>query len=175
MTEQTNKQLNDKDMADFVFNTLKTRLEKQVRGKTPVSAVAHSDGFSQNAAEKVRTSFVRTDENTGPEVSAEERMFLDLVSEGLTVSEASLRAGISRHAVYRRRHTEYAFRELWDQALDIAGDRLEEEADRRGFTGWEEAIYHKGGVVGTRRRFSDRMLMFRLRALKPGRYRNVRG
>jgi hypothetical protein len=164
-----------KDEFTTVFNQGSLGQAARQNEETPIDLVALSAILPPKVAEKLRTRFVRTDNNTGPEVSAEERVFLDLISEGLTVSEASLRAGISRHAVYRRRHAEYGFRELWDQALDIAGDRLEEEADRRGFTGWEEAIYHKGSVVGTRRRFSDRMLMFRLRALKPGRYRNVRG
>jgi hypothetical protein len=164
-----------KDEFTTVFNQGRQGQAARQNEETPIDRVALSAILSPTAAEKLRTRFVRTDENTGPELSAEERVFLDLISEGLTVSEASLRAGISRHVLYRRRNAEYPFQRLWDEALDIAGDRLEEEADRRGFTGWEEAVYHKGAVVGVRRRYSDRMLMFRLRALKPGRYSRVRG
>jgi len=102
--------------------------------------------------------------------TSEEQHFLDLLSQGVPVIDACERAGFTRATVYRRRNADLAFARLWDEALQMAGDLLEEEADRRGRHGWDENVWHKGRVVGTRRRFSDRMLMFRLKAVKPDRY-----
>jgi hypothetical protein len=116
------------------------------------------------------TVFVSPREIAPATYSPEERHFFELLSQGVPVIDACNRALITRATVYRRRNADPAFARLWDEALQIAGDLLEEEADRRGRHGWEENVWHKGCVVGTRRCFSDRMLMFRLKALKPERY-----
>lgn len=107
------------------------------------------------------------------ERSSKETTFLDLLSEGVCVSEACERAGIPRRSVYARRSSDPAFRQQWNEALEMAADILEAEADRRGRDGWSEDVYYRGQVVGTRRRYSDRMLIFRLRALKPDMYKGV--
>jgi hypothetical protein len=108
-----------------------------------------------------------------PGLSSKETMFLDLLSEGMSVTAACERADIPRRSVYNRRRADQAFRERWDEALDMAADTLEAEADRRGRDGWSEDVYYRGQVVGTRQRYSDRMLIFRLRALKPDMYGDV--
>lgn len=168
-----------KDPDTIVFNAVapaprRSRSRAEIE-KLLVDLVSKSDASSQNTGENGETGYVSTTEQRRRQLSAAELQFLELLSEGLTVGESCVRAGIVRATIYRKRHEDYVFAQLWDQSLDIAGDRLEEEADRRGFTGWEEVVQHKGGATSTRRRYSDRMLMFRLRALKPGRYRNVRG
>jgi len=117
------------------------------------------------------TNTVPTPENQ--DLSAKEKMFLELLSEGMSVSAACERADIPRRSIYNRRRADQAFREQWDEALDMAADTLEAEADRRGRDGWSEDVYYRGQVVGTRRRYSDRMLVFRLRALKPDIYKGV--
>jgi hypothetical protein len=167
-----------KDEFTTVFNQPQPARASRSRNgleKLLVDLVSNSHASSQNSGENGETGFVSPTEEKRRQLSAAELQFLELLSEGHTVGEACVRAGVVRATIYRKRHEDYVFERLWDQALDIAGDRLEEEADRRGFTGWEEVIQHKSGAVSTRRRYSDRMLMFRLRALKPGRYRNVRG
>ena len=55
----------------------------------------------------------------------------------------------------------------------MAADTLEGEADRRGREGWSEDVFYRGQVVGKRQRYSDRMLMFRLKALKPEMYKGI--
>jgi hypothetical protein len=105
-----------------------------------------------------------------PDQSSKEAMFLDLLSEGMSVCAACERADIPRRSVYNRRRADQAFRAQWDEALDMAADTLEAEADRRGRDGWSEDVYYRGQVVGRRQRYSDRMLIFRLRALKPELY-----
>jgi hypothetical protein len=102
--------------------------------------------------------------------SDREDLFLALLSEGVSVCEACARAGMPRRSAYARRRDDKAFATLWGEALAMAADTLEAEADRRGRDGWSEDVYYRGQVVGQRRRYSDRMLIFRLRALKPERY-----
>ena len=106
-------------------------------------------------------------------LSPAEVLFLELLSEGVSVSAACERAGIPRRSAYNRRRDDPAFRERWDESLRMAADMLEDEADRRGRDGWSEDVYYRGQVVGRRQRYSDRMLMFRLRALKPEMYRGI--
>jgi hypothetical protein len=106
-----------------------------------------------------------------PAISDREDLFLSLLSEGVSVCEACARAGIPRRSAYARRREDKDFATLWDEALAMAADTLEAEADRRGRDGWSEDVYYRGQVIGQRRRYSDRMLMFRLKALRPEMYK----
>ena len=47
-------------------------------------------------------------------------------------------------------------------------DQLEAEANRKGYTGYPEPVFTEGFHVGDRTRYSDRLLMFRLKALAAG-------
>jgi hypothetical protein len=105
--------------------------------------------------------------------SDKEFLFLNLLSEGVSVCEACERAGIPRRSAYARRSADKVFADLWDESLRMAADTLEGEADRRGRDGWGEDVYYRGQVVGKRQRYSDRMLMFRLKALKPDKYKGI--
>ncbi|CAN0502903.1 unnamed protein product, partial [Discosporangium mesarthrocarpum] len=44
----------------------------------------------------------------------------------------------------------------------------------RAYHGVEETVWHRGEAVGTRRRYSDQLLMFLLRAHQPEVYRETR-
>jgi len=50
-------------------------------------------------------------------------------------------------------------------------EKLEAEADRRAVEGFDEPVFYEGCEVGAKRRFSDTLLIFRLKALAPERYR----
>ncbi|MET0251591.1 MAG: hypothetical protein ABW203_05370 [Novosphingobium sp.] len=63
-----------------------------------------------------------------------------------------------------RRHPEGAsFRAAWEAALALGVQRLEDVAMERALHGVEVPVYHFGAVVGTRRVYNDRLLMFILR------------
>ena len=47
------------------------------------------------------------------------------------------------------------------------------EIKGRGFEGGEEPVYQGGKLVGTKRRFSDNLAMFRLKGEMPNKYREV--
>lgn len=63
------------------------------------------------------------------------------------------------------------FAALCRQALDEYTERLEREADRRAVRGYLEPVFHQGKRCGEKLRFSDALLMFRLKALRPAMYR----
>ena len=58
-----------------------------------------------------------------------------------------------------------------DQALCQYLEKMEREADRRGVEGYDQDVYYEGEVVGQQRKYSDPLLMFRLSALDPEKYR----
>lgn len=58
----------------------------------------------------------------------------------------------------------------WDAAMEDARAEVEHELFRRAQEGWDEPVYggrYKEQIVGTVRRYSDRLLEMRARALLP--------
>jgi hypothetical protein len=88
------------------------------------------------------------------------------------IREACARVGISAEAVYelRRRPDAQSFRCAMDLALDGAADCLEDGVFGRAINGVEVPHYYKGELVGTHRRYDERLAMFILRYRKPYRY-----
>ena len=70
----------------------------------------------------------------------------------------------------RRRSEDFAAQ--WDEALEEGSDLLEAEARRRAVTGVDKPVYYKGEVVGSITQYSDRLLMFLLRAHRPQKFRD---
>ena len=68
------------------------------------------------------------------------------------------------------RERDEVFAEAWDEAMEQARGKIEFEIHRRAVEGYEEAIYggrYREKVVGTVRRYSDRLLELRAKALLP--------
>ena len=88
------------------------------------------------------------------------------------IREACARVGISAEAVYRlrRRPDAQSFRLAMDVALDGAADRVEDGVFARAIEGVEVPHYYKGELVGTHRRYDERLAMFILRYRRPSRY-----
>lgn len=76
------------------------------------------------------------------------------------------------HGVYLlRRHPEAAsFRAAWEAALAIGIQRIEDVAMDRALNGVEVPVYAYGKIIGTRRVYNDRLLMFMLRNRAPKRF-----
>lgn len=75
------------------------------------------------------------------------------------------------------RNRDEAFAAEWDAALEQARAEVEHEIYRRAQEGWEEPVYggrYKETIVGSVRRYSDRLLELRARALLPA-YREPPG
>ena len=88
------------------------------------------------------------------------------------IREACASVGISAEAVYelRRRPDAQSFRLAMDLALDGAADKVEDGVFSRAIDGVEVPHYYKGELVGTHRRYDERLAMFILRYRKPHRY-----
>ncbi len=78
------------------------------------------------------------------------------------VSEAAAAVGIKRQTHQAWLEDDHLYRHKFAAARDEAIDALEAEARRRALHGVEEDVYHEGRVVGTRRVYSDVLLMFLL-------------
>ena len=85
-----------------------------------------------------------------------QKAFLVALEQTGSVTQAAEAAKIGRWNVYDARRSDEAFAALWDQALDIAADSLEDEARRRAFDG------------------SDVLIMFLLKGLRPQKWRESR-
>lgn len=93
---------------------------------------------------------------------------LDRLESGETVLAIANDFGMSRQALYAHRKKDHDFANAWRDAA-ILGAKvrlcdLEKEANRRAIEGWLDPIYYRGERVGSIRRFSDRLLMFRIKA-----------
>jgi len=82
--------------------------------------------------------------------------FLTALENTGSVTQAAEASKIGRCNAYAHKRNDPAFSKLWDEALDIAADTLEDEARKRAFDG------------------SDVLLMFLLKGLRPQKWRESR-
>lgn len=101
-----------------------------------------------------------------------QRAFIEALAETGSVAAACRRVGRAEHGVYQlRRHPDaHEFRAAWDAALDLGVRRIEDGAMDRALYGTEETIHYHGELVGKRRRFNERLVMFILRNRAPHRF-----
>lgn len=78
--------------------------------------------------------------------------FLAALAREGTVRAACDAAPVAPSTVYQRRQSDPAFDLAMAEALELATDRLEREAIRRGCDGYEEPVIHQGQLMG---RFVD--------------------
>lgn len=97
--------------------------------------------------------------------------FFAALENGHAVRGACAAAGYVRSCVYVWRKQDADFAARWALALEIAGDLLEEEADRRGRDGYDEPVFYQGEERGQKRKYSDALLLARLKAIRPDQYR----
>lgn len=113
-----------------------------------------------------------------PSCERKER-FLKHLSMSGNISEAGRIAGVQRSTLYMWKETDPEFMVRWDEALEEAADALEAEARRRAIEGYDEPVTYAGRVVCdpdtgnpiVRKRYSDRLMAFLLRAHRPARFR----
>lgn len=105
--------------------------------------------------------------------------FLNVLECTGNVRHACRAVGISRQNAYSVRKRNAAFAEAWDLALEMASDRLQEEAWRRAVEGVERPVMYRGRpVLGPdgeplmERHFSDILLDRLLRLMRPEKYRD---
>jgi DNA-binding XRE family transcriptional regulator len=99
---------------------------------------------------------------------------LELIRSGEQIIDVADAIGVARQTLYALRKTDPEFAREWDEAADI-GDLIqlsecEKEADFRGRLGWLEPKFYEGRVCGFVRKYSDGLLLARLKALAPEKY-----
>ncbi len=149
--------------------------------KTPPVGVTSSAQETQNSAangEGPPSKVSPENETVSPALSRranttrhpdKDENFFEALAMGAPVVEACRIAQYTRRVVYLWRDQDNAFAAAWTNAKSFALENLEEEADRRGLHGFDEAQV-RGKQVYQRRKYSDRLLLARLRALCPQRY-----
>lgn len=98
--------------------------------------------------------------------------FFAVLADTGNVSRACTAVGMSRSGAYNLRSGDEYFSRLWDEALEVFTDNLEEEAFKRAFEGWDEPVFYKGKQCGAKRRKSDRLMEFLLRGNRPEKYKD---
>jgi hypothetical protein len=116
-----------------------------------------------------------------PRLPRKAKAFLAALRDGGNVYRACVCAGVARGAMYRLREADPVFASAWQEALEEAADRLEEEARRRAVEGlarkWfnskgEPLIDPETGEQYFEREYSDGLLMQLLKAARPRKYRD---
>lgn len=98
--------------------------------------------------------------------------FLKALVELRSAVAACEAAGVSRQTAYEHRQKFPEFAAAWAEADETITQQLEVEMLRRAHDGVEEPVFQGGKLVGTKRVYSDPLLMFALRAKRPNVYRD---
>ena len=93
--------------------------------------------------------------------------FIEQLARTGSVTAAAEQVGLGRTQLYERRRTHKRFAVAWNKALAIGVERLHDDAMRRALEGDERPIVRRGEILGTERRFDNRLLQFLLKAHKP--------
>lgn len=96
--------------------------------------------------------------------------FLSALADTGIILRACEVSGTPRTNVYRWRE-DPAFESALKLAQEEATERLELEARRRAFEGTDKPVFQGGQLVGYIREYSDTLLIFTLKALRPDKYR----
>jgi hypothetical protein len=92
------------------------------------------------------------------------RAFLRALAETGEIRKAAERVGMSRSAVTRLKARSPEFAAACEAALARSLPAIEQIAYERAVEGWDEDVVVRGEVVGTRRRWSERLLADLLKA-----------
>jgi len=106
-----------------------------------------------------------------------QRQFVEALADTGCVSLAAARVGLSAESAYRLRRRDDAkdFDLAWDAALAHGVRRLTDLAFERAINGVATPVFYQGEIVGEKRTYSDRLLMFALRFHDPLNYGALHG
>jgi AcrR family transcriptional regulator len=99
--------------------------------------------------------------------------FLKAFMEKGTIYHAARAANVGRRTVYEWMEKDSVFKELVEDAKSDYVELLEAEADRRGVEGVDKPVgFYKGEATEHVKEYSDTLLIVRLKALAPHKYRD---
>lgn len=92
-------------------------------------------------------------------------LFLDRLAASGNARAACRRVGLSAESAYRQRRKDALFARAWAAAVVLGRDASQQVLADRAVDGIEEDVWHRGEVVGTRRRYDTRLLLAHLARL----------
>ncbi|WP_375291821.1 hypothetical protein [Qipengyuania sp.] len=96
---------------------------------------------------------------------AKQVAFIEQLSLTGSVRAAAAATGVSHQSAYRARRSCRHLRVAWDAALVVARVHVADVMGCRALDGVEEKVFYKGEEVGSRTRYSDRLLLAHLARL----------
>lgn len=139
-----------------------------------MTSTAHTDGLPARptATLPAFTPVPRQSKRHDGWTPERQQRFIEALADTGSVAAACRVVGKSTYGVYylRRQPGAGSFRAAWEAALDLGVQRIEDVAMDRALNGVEVPVYSYGKLVGTRRTFNDRLLMFMLRNRAPKRF-----
>lgn len=101
-----------------------------------------------------------------------ERFFYQVAASGGNVTRACEITKVTRMAVWQRENCDPEFKKRLDAAKQVGADFLEEEAVRRAFEGVDEPVgFYMGVSNAVKTNYSDALIQFLLKGLKPEKYK----
>lgn len=107
-------------------------------------------------------------------LSRKQRAFLASFEVTGRITTAAKAAQIDRSQHYEWLREVPGYEQAFKEAGEKAADTLEDEARRRAEEGILEAVHYQGKPIGAKRIYSDGLMMFLLRGLRPNKYRERR-
>ena len=101
-----------------------------------------------------------------------QRDFIEALADTGSVAAACKVVNMSTVGAYylRRQPGAETFRKAWEAALQLGVQRIEDVAMDRALNGVDVPVYSYGKLVGLRKSYNDRLLMFILRNRAPDRF-----
>ena len=87
----------------------------------------------------------------------------------LTRAARAAKVDRTTHFIWKRDDPEYAA--AFELAQEIAAESLEDAAVTRARDGVDRPVFHKGKICGYVREYSDTLVIFTLKGLKPDKYK----
>jgi hypothetical protein len=103
-------------------------------------------------------------------LQAKQQFLVEFAKTGM-IDKAAVKSGRTRRTIYDWVEKDAAFKASYEESKEHFVELLETEADRRAVKGCEKPVFYMGEVVGRIREYSDTLLIFRLKALAPDKYR----
>ena len=104
-------------------------------------------------------------------IQEQKESYLRAFSEQCLLTVACKAAGVSNHTVLLWREHDDTFILRENELRAALADRLEAEAIRRAFTGWDRPVFQQGRLVGHERIYDGSLLKLLLIAYRPERFR----
>ena len=109
----------------------------------------------------------------GKALQVKKRAFLEAFAECGNLSQAARETGCHRNDHYGWMENDPEYPQAFQNALDDATDLLEAEAKRRAYEGIDRPVgWHKGVPGAVVREYSDTLLIFLVKGLRPEKYRD---